>query len=96
MIKKIIYKISRCIPDKVYLQLLYFKYFHRFINFNDPKTFNEKLNWLKLYDRKPEYTPLVDKYAVREHIADKLGNEHLIPLLGVWDRAEDIDFDQLP
>lgn len=78
------------------MQLLYFKYFHRFINFKNPQTFNEKLNWLKLYDHRPEYTPLVDKYEVRNIISDKLGNEYLIPLLGVWDRAEDIDFDQLP
>ena len=63
---------------------------------NNPKTFNEKLQWLKLYDRKPEYTMMVDKYKVREYIKEKLGKEYLIPLLGVWDKAEDIDFDKLP
>ena len=61
-----------------------------------PKTYNEKLQWLKLYDRKPLYTKLVDKYLVREYIKEKIGEEYLIPLIAVWDRAEDIDFDKLP
>lgn len=62
-----------------------------------PETFNEKLQWLKLHDRDPLYTTLVDKYAVRQYIADKLGEEYLVPLVGgPWDRAEDIDFDALP
>ncbi len=92
----LIYAISKCIPDKIYLQLLYFKYFHRLIDFKNPKTFNEKLQWLKLNDRNPEYTKLVDKYAVKQHIADTIGSEYVIPTLGVWERAEDIDFDRLP
>ena len=62
----------------------------------NPKTFNEKLQWLKLYNRKPEYTVMVDKYKVREYIAQMIGEEYLIPLLGVWDDPEDIDFDALP
>ncbi|MXP74790.1 glycosyl transferase [Lachnospiraceae bacterium WCA-9-b2] len=62
----------------------------------NPKTFNEKLQWLKLYDRKPEYTKMVDKYAVKEYVADKIGKQYIIPTLGVWDRFEDIDFDTLP
>ena len=66
------------------------------LNLNNPKTFNEKLQWLKLNDRKPEYKNMVDKYEVRKYIADKIGEEYLIPLLGVWDKFEDIDFEQLP
>ena len=62
----------------------------------DPKTFDEKLNWLKLHDRRPEYTMMADKYAVRDYIKDKIGEEYLIPLLGVWDKPEDIDFESLP
>ena len=62
----------------------------------NPKTFNEKLNWLKLYDRRPEYTMMVDKYLVRDYVAEKIGEEYLIPLLGVWDDPEEIDFDALP
>ena len=61
-----------------------------------PQTFNEKLQWLKLYDRKPEYTTMVDKYKVREYIAERLGEEYLIPLLGVWNDPDEIDFDALP
>lgn len=63
---------------------------------NAPETFNEKLQWLKLYNRKPEYTVMVDKYKVREYIKDLLGEEYLIPLLGVWDDPDKIDFDALP
>lgn len=66
------------------------------LDLENPKTYNEKLQWLKLYNRKPEYTVMVDKYLVRDYIAKQIGEEYLIPLLGVWDRAEDIDFDALP
>lgn len=66
------------------------------LDLENPVTFNEKLQWLKLHDRKPEYTMMVDKYKVREYIADKLGEEYLIPLLGVWDDPDEIDFDALP
>ena len=66
------------------------------LDLDNPQTFNEKLQWLKLYNRKPEYTTYVDKYKVRDYIAGMLGEEYLIPLLGVWDDPEDIDFDLLP
>lgn len=66
------------------------------LHLDNPQTFNEKLQWLKLYDRKPEYTIMVDKYKARKYIKEKIGEEYLIPLLGVWDKAEDIDFDALP
>lgn len=62
----------------------------------NPKTFNEKLQWIKLYDHNPIYTLLSDKYRVREYIKDKIGEQYLIPLLGVWDNPDDIDFDKLP
>lgn len=66
------------------------------LDLDNPQTFNEKLQWLKLYDRKPEYTVMVDKYRVRDYIKEKLGEEYLIPLLGVWDDPKDIDFEKLP
>lgn len=88
--------ISNLIPDKQYLKLRYKRTFEKSLNLDNPQTFNEKLQWLKLYDRKPEYTMMVDKYKVREYIAKKLGEEYLIPLLGVWDNPDDIDFDALP
>ena len=63
---------------------------------DNPRSFNEKMNWLKLHDRNPEYVRLVDKYEVKKIIADRLGAEYIIPNLGVWDRPEEIDFSQLP
>lgn len=89
-------KLTRVLPDKVYLQLMYFKHFHRFIDFKNPKTFNEKLQWLKVYDRKPVYTTMVDKHLAKEYVAKKIGQEYIIPTLAVWEKAEDIDFDALP
>ena len=65
-------------------------------NLDNPKTFNEKLQWLKLYYHDPLMTKCADKYAVREYIKETIGEEYLIPLIGVWDRVEDIDFDLLP
>ncbi|MDY4223802.1 MAG: ATP-grasp fold amidoligase family protein [Candidatus Limivicinus sp.] len=67
------------------------------LDLDNPKTFNEKLQWLKLYDRNPLYTKLVDKYEVRKYIAEKIGEEYLIPLVGgPWNSPEEIDFDALP
>ena len=86
----------RLIPDRVYIQMQYFHHFHRFANFKNPQTFNEKLQWLKLNDRNPLYTTLVDKYAVKKWVADKIGEQYIIPTLAVWKKAEDIDFDVLP
>lgn len=83
-------------PDKLFLQWRYRRAFGKKIDFKNPKTFNEKLQWLKLYDRNPEYTTMVDKYAAKKYVADRIGEEYIIPTLGVWDRFEDIDFDKLP
>jgi len=66
------------------------------MDIDNPKTFNEKIQWLKLYDSTPEKTRLADKYLVREWVAEKIGDEYLIPLLGVYDKFDDIDFDVLP
>lgn len=82
--------------DEAYLKRKYRACMGKELNLGSPQTFNEKLQWLKLYDRKPEYTMMVDKYAVRKYIADTIGEEYLIPLLGVWDNPDDIDFDALP
>lgn len=87
---------GKMLPDKTYLDIRYRLTFHRPINWTNPQTYNEKLQWMKVYDRDPLYTKLVDKYEVRSYIADKLGEEYLIPCLGVWDRFDDIDFSKLP
>ena len=83
-------------PDREYLTKLYRAHLHRPLDLENPRLFSEKLQWLKLNDRNPLYTKLVDKYLVREYIAEKLGEEYLIPLLGVWDDPDEIDFDALP
>lgn len=83
-------------PDKLYIKLCYKCKLGKRLNLKNPQTFNEKLQWLKLYDRKPEYTTMVDKYAVKEYVASIIGEEYIIPTLGVWDSFEDINFDSLP
>lgn len=95
-LKGICYKFFNLLPDKLFIQLKFLKNFHRFPNLKNPKTFNEKLQWLKLYDHNPYYTKLVDKYEVKSIVADLIGKEYIIPTLGVWDNADDIDFDKLP
>lgn len=88
--------VSPIMPDKLYISLFYWLTFHRRINLKHPSTFNEKLQWLKLHDKHPEFTQLVDKYACREIVTRLVGKNYLIPLLGVWDSFEEIDFDALP
>lgn len=92
---KIMYALS-FLPDKLYLQFFYFATTRKFIDFKNPKGFCEKLQWLKVNDRRPEYTELVDKLAVRDCISDILGEEHLFPLLGKWQSFDQIDFESLP
>lgn len=96
MIKNTLRTLSHFIPDKLYIKLRYYKRLHKLPNLKQPKTFNEKLQWLKLYNKNPLYTTLADKYGVKEYIADKIGEEYLIPTLGVWDKFDDIDFDTFP
>lgn len=81
--------------DEAYLKRKYKACMGKELNLDSPQTFNEKLQWLKLHACKPEYTMMVDKYAVRKYIANTIGKEYLIPLLGVWDNPDDIDFDSL-
>ena len=84
------------VPDDIYLRGCFRAMMGYPLDLKNPLTFNEKIQWLKLHDRKPEYTQMVDKYAVRDYIAKTIGEEYLIPLLGVWDTFDEIDFDQLP
>lgn len=84
------------LSDKMYLKLLFRFRMGQKLNLKAPKTFNEKLQWLKLYNRKPEYTQLVDKYAVKEYVAKTIGEKYVIPTLGVWDKPEDIEWEILP
>lgn len=89
-------KLLNWLPDQFYLKILFYVRMRSRLNIIYPKTFNEKLQWLKLYDRNPNYTSMVDKYEVRQYIKEKIGEEYLIPLVGVWNKFDDIDFDKLP
>lgn len=82
--------------DEKYLKKIYKMRTGETLNLSDPKTYNEKIQYLKLHDRKPEYSIMVDKYLAKEYVGEKIGLQHIIPLLGVWDRFEDIDFSKLP
>lgn len=84
------------LPDKLYLQLFYFACEGKFINFKKPVTFCDKMNWLKIYDRHPEYSKLADKLAVRDFIKEEFGEKYLFPIYGYWRSFDQIDFDQLP
>lgn len=88
--------LSPLLPDKLYLNLLFHHRFGKWIDWKNPKGFNEKLQWLKVYDRKPEYTTMVDKVAVKDYVAKIIGEEYIIPTIGVWENPDDIDFDALP
>ena len=89
-------KTSPVWPDKLYIRLLFRLSMGKWPNLRNPQTYSEKLQWLKLYDRKPEYTRMVDKYAVKEYVAGIIGDDYVIPTLGVWDKPEDIEWDTLP
>lgn len=84
------------IPDRPYLQMQYYLKMGKRLNLDNPQTFSEKIQWLKLYNRKPEYIKMVDKVAVKDYVASIIGEEYIIPTLGVWDKPEEIDFDSLP
>lgn len=89
-------KFSKFVPDKLFLQICYKYYLNEDLNLNHPRTFNEKLQWLKLYDRKPEYTKMVDKYGAKEYVANIVGKDYIIPTLAVYYSVEEIDFETLP
>ncbi len=82
--------------DKTYIERKYKAKFGKKLDLRNPQTFNEKLQWLKLYDRKPVYTEMVDKYEVKKYVARNIGEEYLIPSYGVWDHFNEINFDSLP
>ena len=84
------------LPDKEYLEKCFFARLGYELNLDNPRTFNEKLQWLKLYDRDDEYTFLVDKYEAKKIVANKIGYEYVIPTIGVWDYPEEIEFNNLP
>lgn len=94
---KIMHKyFSWLLSDKQYLKAQFLYTFGYPLDLESPKTFCEKLQWLKLYDRNPKYTTMVDKYEVKKYVAEIIGEEYIIPTLAVWDKPQDIDWNTLP
>ena len=83
-------------PAKFYLSCYYYFHVGEKLNWDEPKKFNEKLQWLKLYNHDPLYTTLVDKYAVKGYVEKQIGAEYVIPTIATYERVEDIDWDSLP
>lgn len=84
------------IPDKVYLKIVFRLKVGMKLNLQEPKTFNEKLQWLKLNDKNEKYTNMVDKLEAKKIVAETIGEEYIIPIIGIFDKFEDIDFNSLP
>lgn len=84
------------LPDEKYLPKIYFANTGRKLDLQSPKTFNEKLQWIKLYDRQDKYVIMSDKYLVKDYVAKIIGSDHIVPTLGVWDDPNLINFEQLP
>lgn len=93
---RIMYKTNMLWSDKQFIKVLFHKHFRRSLDINNPQSFSEKLQWLKLYNRKIEYKQLVDKYAVKAVVESLIGPEYVIPTYGVWNSVEDIEWDVLP
>lgn len=85
-----------CLDDEKYLKKKFKIYMGKNLDLNNPSTYNEKLQWLKINDHNPEYIVMVDKYEVKQYVKNLIGEEYIIPTLGVWDKFEDIDFNILP
>ncbi|MBQ7047862.1 MAG: glycosyl transferase [Clostridia bacterium] len=84
------------LSDEKFLKMRYKLCVGRSLDLNEPKTFNEKIQWLKIHKRLPKYISMVDKISVKDYVSEIIGEEYVIPTLGVWDKAEDVDFDSLP
>ncbi len=93
---RLFWAIYRMTPDPWIYSIMYFKRFHRFINWRNPQGFNQKINYLKRYYRNPLQTVCADKYGVREYVREKIGEEHLNGIYGIYNTAEEINFDELP
>lgn len=96
ILKGLLVRYGTWLPDKFYLQLRFRLEMGAKLNLKNPQTFQEKIQWLKLYNRKPEYTQMVDKYAAKAYVTERIGEQYVIPTIGVWNRPEDIDFAKLP
>lgn len=82
--------------DKLYLQLLFYFIMGHKLNLKNPKSYNQKLQWLKLYNRKPEFSTMVDKYEAKKFVSEKIGHKYIIKTIAIWDKVEEIDISNLP
>lgn len=87
---------ARFLSDETYVRVLFYLRTGKFLHLTSPKTFNEKLQWLKLYAHKPQYSIMADKVRAKEFVAEKIGSNVIVPTLGVWESSDDIDFSTLP
>lgn len=96
-VKSVLRRIMGLLPDEMFIRLNYLRRMKQWPDLKHPTTYNEKLQWLKLHDRQPLYTQLVDKYEVRRFVEERIGGEYLVPLAGgPWNSFDEIDFDALP
>ena len=89
-------QLARYVDDEHFIKWKYYLNFHQRLSLDNPHTFNEKLQWLKLHDKHEEYTQMVDKYEAKKYVSSKIGEEYIIPTLGVYDSFDEIDIDDLP
>lgn len=91
-------KFGKRMNDEKYIKMLYYLRNGKILDLENPKTYFEKINWIKLHDRRPEYTMMVDKYRCKKYVGEKIGKEYIIPLIkgGVWNNADEIELDKLP
>lgn len=92
----VIEKYAMSMNDAEYLKCIWYYKMGYELDLDCPKTFNEKLQWLKLKDHDPEYTRMVDKYEVKKYVSEAIGAEYVIPTIGIWDSVDDINFSELP
>ena len=84
------------LPEYIYLKILFYLETGYHLDLKNPRTFNQKIQWLKLYNRHPDYSLMVDKYEAKRYIGNIIGNEYIIPLIDYWEKTEDIDWEKLP
>ena len=88
--------VGHSLSDEEYISVVYREMIGKKLDLQNPQTFNEKIQWLKIHDRKPQYTMMVDKYEVKKYVSGIIGSQYIIPTIGVWERFDDIDFGVLP
>ena len=93
---KVVSRLYFLFPEWLFLRIRYYLEMGKPLHLDNPETMNEKLQWLKLYNRRPEYTQMVDKISAKEYVAKLIGDKYIVPTLGVWNHYDEIDFDRLP